>query len=337
MAPYFKATIIISVLLAALAMNGCGSCGFDCSSDDEITGPAVLDLGFSDALPEDLKTVVLEVDSIVFQRSSDPDIIIDTFSVGDVDPNQPEESFQINLLAYRGAAQELVIQNLEMEPDTYSGIVINLTDEDINNSHVQESDDSVHTLVTSSGGLELSGIRLSSGSSTHTIEFDLPRSLRYDEDNDRYRLTSDGVRVVDNAKSGLLAGVVDEQLFDAVTPCDEKADPLKGNRVYLYEGIGLDTESLGDVFTDDGGSNVIAPYSVSTILQSSTTGAWEYVFGYLPTGDYTIAFSCDAEEDDPDAYDELPIPFPEDQIYEVSLSTSGNRNCNFDPDSTDAC
>ena len=94
-----KTTGALALFLAALVLNGC-SCGFDCSSDDDETGPSLLTLGFSDALPEDLKEVVLEVDSIVLERFSEDDVPINSFSIEGQDPNQP--NFQIDLLSYRG-------------------------------------------------------------------------------------------------------------------------------------------------------------------------------------------------------------------------------------------
>ena len=48
--------------LGLLLLAGC-SCGFDCNNEDS-KGTTLLRLGFSDALPEALKQVVIEVDSI---------------------------------------------------------------------------------------------------------------------------------------------------------------------------------------------------------------------------------------------------------------------------------
>ena len=229
-----------------------------------------------------------------------------------------------------------MVEGLELDPGDYNRIVIKLTAEDLNNSHVLESDDTVHTLVTATDGLELSGIALSSGEEAYTIEFDLAQSLQ--AVGDGYLLTSNGVRVVDSTRSAVLSGTVDEQLFDGVAPCDAKADPEKGNRVYLYEGTGLDAGSLGDVFTSsDETADVIAPFSVGTIVKSGSTSIWGYVFGFLPAGDYTIAFSCDAEEDDPEDFDGLSIPFPTGHLYEVTLSNSDNWICNIEEESPGEC
>ena len=53
---------LLLVVAGALSLGGC-SCGFDCTNEDT-RGITQLTLGLSDALPEDLKQVVLEIDSI---------------------------------------------------------------------------------------------------------------------------------------------------------------------------------------------------------------------------------------------------------------------------------
>ena len=328
--------LLAALTVAAVFTSGC-TCGFDCSSDDDVVaGPAILTLGLSDALPDDLEEVVLEIDSIVLGRSGGGNITIDTFPVGAPDPNQPVDSFMIDLLDYRNIRQLVVVEDLELDTGNYSSITINLTPESSSGSYVTESDDTRHNLMTDDGGLELPGFSLSSGNEEYTIEFDLALSLRVEESDGRYRLTANGVRIVDNADSTSLSGRVDEELFNTVSPCSEKTDPLRGNRVYLYEGVGLDPESLGDVFTDETVSDIVAPISVSSVTESGS-GSYEYVFSFLPAGEYTIAFTCDAEEDDPDSYDVLSLPFPTDKVFEVDLSASGGNTCDIVFESQTQC
>ena len=54
-----------------------------------------------------------------------------------------------------------------------------------------------------------------------------------------------------------------------------------------------------------------------------------YLFSYLPAGDYTLAFSCDAIEDDPDFNDGIVVPSPEDVFIEVSTSPGEDWACDF--------
>lgn len=322
--------LLASLLLTPLALSlpGCG-CGFDCNSGNNNDEPTSLTLGFSDSLPEDLKEVVIEVDAITLQRSGAADVVIDTFTIDGLNL-EDVDSFQVDLLQYRGVAQLVVLEDLELDSGTYSAIAITILDGDINNSYVREDDDSLEQ-INVSGNLLLPGMQLSSGEQEFTVEFGLAQSLRI-QTSGTYLLGNDGIRVENTVTSAKLSGQVDTDLFDTVSPCDEKSDPEKGNRLYLYEGQGLSTANLADVFTSSSGNSVpddaIAPFAVASLTQNSSTGNWDYAFGYLPAGDYSMVFACNTEDDDAVDFDDLVIPQPEDQVYEITLSEQENASCN---------
>ena len=171
------------------------------------------------------------------------------------------------------------------------------------------------------------------GVQTYTVEFALGQSLVYDANADNYELTNAGIQVVDNAVTTTIDGTVDPSLFDLEEPCQSKNDPLLGNRVYLYSGIGHATGNLADVYTSASATTVpeaaIAPFKTTRVLENSTFGRWEYIFAFVPAGDYTLVFSCDAEDDDPVDYDGISIPFPTDQVYELSLTAGTASTCNI--------
>lgn len=183
------------------------------------------------------------------------------------------------------------------------------------------------------GGLTLAGIELTGGEQLYTVEFGLAQSLQYQSSDDNYLMATDGIRLEDNAVAANLAGRVDSSLFDTVSPCDEKDDPERGNRIYLYEGIGLTDTQLADVFTSNSSAqvpdNALAPFAVASLLKSSLSGGWEYGFGFLPAGDYTMAFACDTADDDAVEFDDLVIPLPEDQVYEITLSEAQEGVCDL--------
>jgi hypothetical protein len=134
---------------------------------------------------------------------------------------------------------------------------------------------------------------------------------------------------------------VDNALFDEVSPCDEKDDPELGNRIYLYLGIGLSDSQFADVFTTNSGTTVPddaqAPFTVAALLKNTLIGSWEYAFGFLPAGDYTMAFACDTADDDSVDFDDLVIPLPADQIYEVTLSEGEQGVCDLNVDVGGGC
>ena len=326
-----KAPLVALLLPVLLLLGGC-PCGFDCDSDNDDDSPALLTLGFSDAALEDLAQVVIEVDSITFRRSGSEDVVVDTFTIDELNL-VAEDTFKIDLLSYRGRRQLLVIENLELDTGAYSEVLIHFLDNDLNYSFVEESDNSLKLLNSPVSGLSLPGINLVSGDQAFTVEFSLAQALQYQAASGTYLLATDGVRVEDNATAASLSGRVDSSLFDSVSPCDAKTDPKKGNRIYLYPGIGLEQGSIGDVYTFDS-TNVIPdtavpPLAVAALAENTLTGGWDYAFGFLPAGDYTLAFSCNTADDHPVNYDGFVIPLPADQLYEINLSNSEQAVCDF--------
>ena len=324
------AGLLLLPLLLPLA--GCGSCGFDCNNDSDNNNPALLTLGLSDSLPEDLKQVVIQVDTITLRRSPADPVVIDNFTIkqlGLVDV----DTFQVDLLNYRGVNQLLVIEGLELPVGTYDSVSITILAGSVNQSFVQEEDDTLKAISLASSVLTLPGITLSSGAQPFTVEFGLAQALRYESSSDTYLLSNTGVRLVNNLTSATLSGTVNSALFNTVFPCSAKADPLKGNRVYLYNGGNLLAENLVDVFTTASTqtppATAAAPFAVASMANNSLTGFWEYAFGYIPAGTYTIAFACDTQTDDSVEYNGLTIPLPITQKYEITLTAAQKGVCNL--------
>ena len=315
-----------------LSLGGCG-CGFDCNNGNNNDQPTAFSLGLSDSVPEELKQIVIEVDSITFVRNGADDVVVDRFTIEQLDLVDVD-SFQIDLLDYRGVNQLVVIDSLDLDRATYREILISVLDGDINRSYAQEADDSLKQINVPAAGLTLPGVEVTGNEQQFTVEFGLAQSLQFQASDDSYLLATDGIRLEDNATAATLSGRVDTTLFDSEAPCDEKEDPEVGNRIYIYQGIDLRERQLSDVFTSDSSATIpagaLAPFAVATLTENSLSGIWEYSFGYLPAGDYTMAFACDTQEDDPVDFDDLVVPQPENQVYELTLDEEERAVCDLD-------
>ena len=325
-----SAVLLLSCVIASL--GGCG-CGFDCNNGNNNDQPTLLSLGLSDSVPEELKQVVIEVDSITFVRNGADDVVVDRFTIEQQDLVDVD-SFQVDLLEYRGVNQLVVIDNLELDRATYREVLISVLDGDINRSYAQEADDSLKQINVPAAGLSLPGIVVTGDEQQFTVEFGLAQSLQLQTADDSYLLATDGIRLEDNALAATLSGRLDTTLFDSEAPCDEKEDPEVGNRVYIYEGTDLGDRQLADVFTDGSSTEIPAealpPFAVATLIENSLNGTWEYSFGFLPAGDYTMAFACDTQEDDPEDFDDLVVPQPASQVYELTLDEGEQVVCDLD-------
>ena len=332
---YLLALALVAVLLPS-GLSGC-SCGFDCNNDRNDNKPATLSLGFSDEPLEDLKEVVIEVDRVTLQRTGEEDIVIDSFTISELSLVDAD-SFQMDLLDYQGLNQLLVIENLELTSGSYSHLLVDILGDDINLSYVQQSDDSLKPITVSGGQLSLPGFSLDTGEQAFTVEFSLAQALQYQQSADNYLLTSTGVRVMDNDTAASLSGRVSSDLFDSVSPCDAKEDPESGNRIYLYSNGPVAEANLADVFTSFSSTEVPsgkrAPYAVASMAEDVLTGTWQYSVGFIAAGDYTLAFACDAGDDNPVDYDGISIALPVDQVYQITLDAGERAICDLEPDAT---
>lgn len=329
-----KSAVIIGtclLLVLGVVLSGGCSCGFDCNNDRD-RGTTVLTLGFSDSLPEDLKQVVIEVDSLTFRRNGSDDVVVDEFTIPELGL-VAADSFQVDLLQYRGRNQLVVIDGLELESGTYNQLQIAVVVGDVNRSYVQKSDDTLSELTVSGSVLTLPGTNFEKSNQAYTVEFGLAQSLLEEASGARFVMSTTGIRLENNATAASLSGRVESSLFDSVAPCSEKTDPTAGNRIYLYEGSPQSSQRLGDVYNSNSNTvipeNVIAPVAVASLVVNSLTANWEYVFGFLPAGEYTMAFACNTDADDSVYYNNLVVPQPDNQVYSISLSEGSTSVCDI--------
>lgn len=322
--------LVAMTLSVLLSFSGCG-CGFDCNNgNDNDVDPAILTLALSDQSLEQLKEVAVTIDRVTFVRSGADNVVVDNFTIASLGL-EDVDTFQVNLLDYLGRNTLTIITGLEMDVGSYTSIQLEVLDGDINFSYALESDDVLKEINVASGVLSVPGFSLSSGSESYVVDFNLAQALQYRSSQDDYLLASDGIRVEDTVTAARLSGGIDSSLFNSVAPCSEKEDPESGNRIYIYSGIGLAEDALADVYTENSSTTVpaevIAPFAVASLYEDAVQGAWQYIFGFLPAGSYTMAMSCNALDDDPVDYDEIQVPLPLEQVYEIELSEGELATC----------
>lgn len=139
------------------------------------------------------------------------------------------------------------------------------------------------------------------GSADFTIDVDLRRALTLPSSGDEYFLRP-ALRIVDNSDAGAIEGTVDDQLIQGEA-CTADVATGAGNAVYLYSGHNALTE---DIYLDDLGLPLAPgnPVSVTPVKQNDD-GSWGYLFAYVSPGDYTVAFTCQANGDEPAVDDTL--------------------------------
>lgn len=107
------------------------------------------------------------------------------------------------------------------------------------------------------------------------VAVDVPLSLRFDDGNNEYRLDP-VVRAMESGDEASVSGTV--RSIPAGAECSE------GVAVYAFEGDGI--------VPDERGGGSVEPIASAPV---ATDGS--FTLRFLPDGDYTLAATCEAEED----------------------------------------
>jgi len=295
---------------------------------------APVSFGLSDAPVEGLAAVVITIDRIVLNRPGNDDVVIERFTNEELGVDD-EETITIDLLDYRGEDNVLIVGPVELDIAEYQNLRLEIIDDDITRSYVEELAElggEIRSIKVPSGELKLGRFEVEdSGDQTFILEFGLRKAMTYNPGPpgpDRYILKPRGVRIIEVARGTSIEGIVEAGLFDGAPPCDEKIDPLVGNVVYIYQGTDLDPADFADDFDPAldpiAAESYLEPFATETAANDGT-----YLFSYLPAGDYTLAFSCAAFDDDPDFDDDIIVPSPEAELVEVSSSAGERWACDF--------
>lgn len=176
--------------------------------------------------------------------------------------------------------------NEELPDGTYTGVRLLLDDDD--------------ATVVLSNGRELPA-QLAAGTfapvdftieedetSSHELllTLDLRRSLSFDDANDEYTLTPI-LRAVATGDAGQISGTVS-------TGCPAGTSLQTGGAVYLFAGE--------DIEPDDIDAADPEPYATTAVVSGFGTS---YALRALPPGDYTMALTCNGNDDAPSGSDDI--------------------------------
>lgn len=306
---------------SALILTGCGSDSD--SSDSEKT--ANVSFSVSDAPVDEAQSVTIAFTQIELIRQNGERILLD------VEPNSAGVDYQqLDLLDYQGSDSELIVTQQPIPVGEYKNLILHISDESNVNFVVDAQ--GTQSLKQPSNKLQLGGFTVSEDATqAFTIEFDLRKSLVMrgnTNNNNGYILKPHGVTIIDNESAAILAGNVEPNLFDDDAVCSATQGD---NFIYLYQGSSLEIGKLGDLYDQDDEEfnstvpeGTIEPYATAKVDEAGS-----YEFGFLPSGDYTVAFNCNGSADDSIQYDGLTIPQPAGEVKEATLISGGTTTMNF--------
>ena len=264
-------TKTVGYLVAGALLISCGS-GPDLSVND-----GGLTLAITDAAVDDVSAVWIEFSGIEFKPLS---ASANQFSI---DFDAPKK---INLLALQGSQFKLLLDNKPIEAGTYSWMRLKVNAlENTQDSYIEANGGS-YSLYMPSGsesGLRLNrSFSISDSSDTYiTIDFDLRKSITAPQLPDVNYTLKPVLRQIMTKRSGHIQGTV------SGTTMNDASCTGTNYAVYAYSGQNVEPDDVDNMGVEP----------ITTSLLTDTT--YQYGLGFLPEGDYTISFVCDATNDLP--------------------------------------
>lgn len=306
--------LVVAAMCLALT-----ACGGDGSSDRAPRGTASFDI--TDAPADDVTLVKLTISGIALKPENGRQHMIEFDQPVVID----------NLLALQGGNFAELLPDQDFRAGKYNWVRLYV---------VGGGDDSY--VITDLGGQEelfvpgqqsanenpryvqlVSGFVIPAGGNVDfTIDVDLRKALTNPVGKDYYLLRP-AMRIIDNSDTGSISGTVaDALVMDESCSNDLISD--EGSAVYLYAGADAVT---GDVYVDEMGADIGGdnPLAVANVSQNLETGLYEYRIGFVPAGDYTVAFTCNALDDMPDMDDALVFS----QSANVGVSAGNDSDYDF--------
>lgn len=146
------------------------------------------------------------------------------------------------------------------------------------------------------------------GLTDFTIDFDLRKSVHEPQNDAEDYYLRPTLRIVDNAEVGHINGLIDPNLINAEGCTDSSA-------VYLFAGA--------DAEVDDVDANEPEPVTTG-LVEVNNDGDYVYEIGFVLAGDYTLGFTCEAANDDPETDDVINFT-----TQNVTVTANGTVTVDF--------
>lgn len=295
----------IALAAATALLSACGG-----SSDSDAVAPAQTgDVSFSmtDAPADDLQKVQLTVHAVSFKPAE-----------GKAQYHELDEPLVIdNLLDLQGTASTVILPRTTVPAGRYNWVRLHVLG-GADNTYVVDDLGGEYDLYVpgqQNGSEKVRHVQLVSGfvvpvngEVNFTLDVDLRRAITKPANGKGYYLLRPAIRMVDNSEVGVISGTIADSLInDASCTTNMESDSLEGNAVYLYNNFDADT---GDIYLDEQGqpADTSNPLTTANVVYNGETDSYQYVIGFVPAGDYTVAFTCQALDDDPETDQTLVFP-----------------------------
>jgi len=286
----------IACALAVVTLAACSSGGGDSAPAQKST----LSVSLMDAPVDGVTAVYVKITSMwIKPQGTGPAVQVPLTTT----------PMTVNLLELTDKNAAILIDGAAIEPGSYEWLAMDIAAErGVRDSYVMTQtggEEEIELRVPSNRLRLVSGFDVPAGQAIRLLfDWDMRKGLVYPPGQRQYMLKP-AFRVLDVTAYGVLQGTiaattVGTSLDPAVNNCasDDKVDLTVGNVVYVFEGSVTpdDADGTGDpVATVKAKRNAVGDYEYRTLLQP---------------GSYTVVFSCEAGNDDPEADDDITFLNP---------------------------
>jgi hypothetical protein len=294
------------LIVVGLVVSACGG------GDGGDTG--VVSLAVTDAPVDEVSSVVVQFSGVAFKREgSEPETV----------SNLTPTPRQIDLLQFSEGRAAVLLDGVTLPAGHYEWVRLIVDNQpNVRDSFVELLSGAECELRVPSGaesGLKLNrGFTLpADGSVALTVDFNLLESILHAPpgqvgtgiDCDQGYLLRPTLRLVDNAEVGAIAGSVDAALVT------EGCIP----KVYIFAGAGAVAD---DIETTSAVTPDVDPLQVANVNVVNGATQYSYRAAFMPAGDYTVAFTCTA--DDPVNDETLTFSAAQNTTVQTNLISTVN-------------
>ena len=294
--------------LTALGLAACGGGGGGGSGGTSGT----LKLGITDAPVDAADAVVVQFSGVELKPMNGS-----AFSIPFASPKT------IDLLALQGTNRAMLLDGEKVPAGEYEWmrLKVNADPNVAGDSYVTVDGAQCEMRIPSGAetGLKLvRGFTIGVGTITDfTIDFDLRKSLvrppgqhtMVESCGGQVYLLKPAMRIVDNLQVGSITGSVDPTLVSQKCGTDATISKVAPGNVYLF-GPYTGTPPVPDDV--DGNAADGADPIASAMVMSGANGN-TYTIGFVPAGNYVLAYTCDPDQPDVDA-DAVDTPAGADEV-----------------------
>ena len=283
-----KHIVVIFSVLIGMSLTGCGGGSSSGSGGRSGSSEGFLTLSITDAAIDEVTEVWVQFTAIELKPAGSPSFTISF-----------DSPVNINLLSLQGSLSQDFFNKAVVDSGVYNWVrlAVNAEADGTFDSYLVMKDGSQHELHIPSGSQ--TGLKINDSfvvdrntESSMTIDFDLRKSIVMS--SGEYHLKP-VLRLVENSKSGSITDGISSDLTVG-TDCSDDL-PETGNAVYVFNGA--------DAEVDDIDNQLPEPVTTALLTLNVATGEYDYDIGFLPEGAYTVAFTCMADQDDPEVDDAI--------------------------------